>query len=87
MMACKAPGSTITASVVLAVIRPITDSIVGWSNKSVCGNSITNKLLSVLANSVAAIESSPEVIIGEFMAMAVPRTSRTNAEMFAATDE
>ena len=48
---------------------------------------MANCSVSVFANSVAATESSPAAISGEFVAMAVPSTSRSDAEMVSATDK
>ena len=45
---------------------------------------MANHWVSVFANSVAAIESSPAAISGEFVAMVVPSTSRSDAEMVSA---
>ena len=60
-------------------MNPATDPIVGWSNNSVCGKLEANHSVSVFANSVAATESSPAAIRGEFVAMAVPCTSSSEA--------
>jgi len=68
-------------------MSPATDSIVGWSNRSVYGNSIVNHSVRVFANSVAATESRPAAISGEFAAMAVSSTSNSDAEMLSATEE
>ena len=68
-------------------MSPATDSIVGWSNRSVYGNSMVNHSARAFANSVAATESRPASISGEVVAMAVPSTSRSDAEMDVATEE
>ncbi|MDA9173023.1 hypothetical protein N9O24_00400 [bacterium] len=65
-------------------IIPATDSIVGWSKRSVCGSSVENHSVSVFANSVAAIEFSPAAISGEFVATAVPSTHKRDDEMLSA---
>lgn len=59
--------------------------IVGWSNRSVCGSSELNHLVSVLANSVAAIESRPEAMSGAFVPTNVPCTSQMIAEIVSTT--
>ena len=64
-----------------------TDSIVGWSNRSVYGNSMVNHSARAFAKSVAATESRPAAINGEFAAMAVPTASMSDAEMVVATKE
>ena len=61
-----------SSSTVISKTNPASESIVGWSNSSVCGNSAFNQAASVFVNSVAAIESSPPVIRGKFVATAVP---------------
>ncbi|EGB03466.1 hypothetical protein AURANDRAFT_67989 [Aureococcus anophagefferens] len=78
---------TPSPSMAVSEMSPATDSIVGWSKRSVYGNSIVNHSVSVFANSVAATESRPPAISGEFVAMAVPRTSMSHAEMVVATEE
>ena len=45
------------------------------------GNSVANHFASAFASSVAATESRPAAINGEFAAMAVPSTSMSDAEM------
>ena len=71
----------------VSAMSPATDSIVGWSNRSVYGNSIVNHSARTFANSVAATESSPAAINGTSVAMAVPSTSMSDAEMVVATKE
>ena len=84
-------GTSVTSYIpspsAVSKMSPATDSIVGWSNRSVYGNSIVNHSVRVFANSVAATESRPAAINGEFAAMVVPSTSRSDAEMDVATEE
>ena len=47
-------------------------SIEGWSNSNVDGSSVLILLLSVRANSAAAMESSPVYINGELASISVP---------------
>ena len=56
------------------------DSIVGWSKRSIYGNSVPNSILSAFANYVAATESNPAAISGELEGISVPRTFRRHAE-------
>ena len=64
-----------------------TDSIVGWSNNSVGGKSVANHSVSEFENSVAATESSPATISGEFVAILVPCASTSDSEMVSTTEE
>ncbi len=73
-------------SMAVSEMSPATDSIVGWSNRSVYGNSIVNHSARVFANSVAATESSPAAISGKFVAKAVPSTSMSDTEMVVTTE-
>ena len=68
-------------------MNPATDLIVGWSNRSVYGSSVSNRSVSVLANSVAATESNPAAIKGEVVVVIVPSTSRRDAEMVSAAEQ
>lgn len=67
-------------------IKLATALIVGWSNKNVCGSSVVNHSVSVLANSVAAIESRPDAMSGAFAATSVPCASQMTAEIVRATE-
>jgi len=87
LVAWKAQVSRYSLQMESSDTSSATDSIVGWSKRSVCGSSVENHSVSVFANSVAATESSPAAISGEFVAMAEPSTSRSDAEMVSATDE
>ena len=69
-----------------SVMNPATDSIVGWSKRSVCGNSVANRSAIAFANSVAETESSPAAIRGEFAVIVVPSTWRSDAEMVSPTE-
>jgi len=62
-----------------------TASIVGWSNSNVCETSAVNQSVSMLANSVAAIESRPEAMRGAFVATSVPIAPQMIAETASAT--
>mmetsp|Transcript_11835 Transcript_11835/g.32734 ORF Transcript_11835/g.32734 Transcript_11835/m.32734 type:complete len:217 (-) Transcript_11835:1627-2277(-) len=83
-----ASRSTVTAATDISVVSAMKlaiASIVGWSNMSVCGNSVSKRSASAFVSSVAAIESSPTDMSGASVATLVPRISESVLEMVSTT--
>ena len=70
-----------TGASVVSAMKPAIASIVGWSNMSVCGSSVSKRSASAFVNSDAEMESSPTDMSGASVATVVPRISESVLEM------